>query len=85
MSAIEILNILQKNCKMKVLELFSGIGGMHFAAEIANKSLPSECQLSVVAAMDINTVSNDVYRLNHPGTLCSQRNITGLTTEYLRS
>ena len=70
--------------ELKVLELFSGIGGMHCAADMTNKCLPADCRLSVVAALDINTVSNDVYRHNHPETPCSQRNITGLTTEYLR-
>ena len=33
--------------------------------------------------MDINTVSNAVYRHNHPDTACLQRNITGLSLAQL--
>ena len=37
----------------------------------------------VVAAVDINTVSNEVYRHNHPATPCLQKNITGLSLPLL--
>ena len=46
--------------RVRVLELFSGVGGMH-------RALEGE-QGEVVAAMDINTVSNEIYLHNHPGT-----------------
>ena len=83
--------------EIKVLELFSGIGGMHRAAQLAASYLPGiklkvvlSSQLSsegflsqVVAAVDINTVSNEVYRHNHPATPCLQRNITGLSLPQL--
>ena len=36
-----------------------------------------------MAAVDINTVSNEVYRHNHPDTPCLQRNITGLSLPQL--
>ena len=36
-----------------------------------------------MAAVDINTVSNEVYRHNHPETPCLQRNITGLSLAHL--
>ena len=49
---------------MRVLELFSGVGGMHRALEQALEGEQGE----VVAAMDINTVSNEIYLHNHPGT-----------------
>ena len=36
-----------------------------------------------MAAVDINTVSNEGYRHNHPDTPCLQRNITGLSLAQL--
>ena len=63
---------IQLNCesqamevrRVRVLELFSGVGGMHRALEQALEGEQGE----VVAAMDINTVSNQIYLHNHPGT-----------------
>lgn len=49
------------NMKLKVLELFSGIGGMHFALKQASKVLKNEekaLDFEIVAAMDINEVAN---------------------------
>jgi len=68
--------------EVTVLELFSGIGGMHSAIDIVNKYLP--VKLKVIGAIDINTVANEVYRHNFPHSPCLQKNITGLTPEYLR-
>ena len=71
---------------LRVLELFSGIGGMHRALELAQvkdtgeESIP---ETVVVAAVDINTVSNEVYAHNHPGTRLLNRNIGGLTLKEL--
>ena len=45
---------------LKVLELFSGIGGMHFALKRACSNY------QVVAAVDISEVANKVYRHNFP-------------------
>ena len=45
---------------LKVLELFSGVGGMHFALQKASTDY------KVVAAMDISEVANKVYRHNFP-------------------
>ena len=69
--------------KLRVLELFSGVGGMHSACDVVSDVI--ETEMSVIGAVDINTVSNEVYRHNHPSTPCLQRNITGLTPDYLRS
>ena len=69
--------------KLRVLELFSGVGGMHSACDVVSDVTNTE--MSVIGAVDINTVSNEVYRHNHPSTPCLQRNITGLTPQYLRS
>ena len=63
--------------KLRVLELFSGIGGMHAALTTAL----GEEQVEVVAAVDINTTSNAVYQHNHPGTRVLNRNIAGLTAK----
>ncbi|KAH6926266.1 hypothetical protein HPB50_016053 [Hyalomma asiaticum] len=53
--------------KLRVLELYSGIGGMHFAC-------PPE-RTWVVAAVDVNTTANSVYAFNFPDTRLLQRNV----------
>ena len=40
-------------------------------------------QVEVVAAMEINTVSNEVYKHNHPETNLLNKNIAGLTQKEL--
>ena len=59
-----------------VLELFSGIGGMHFALREAG--VPNA---EVAAALDINDVANKVYKHNFPQTNHVAGNICGLTAE----
>jgi len=72
--------------EIRMLELFSGIGGMHMAATLAAKMLEGQgANLTVVAAMDINTVANEVYRHNWPTTKSMQKNILGLTVPELES
>ena len=44
---------------LKVLELFSGIGGMHYALQA------SGTQGDVIAALEINTVANQVYKVKN--------------------
>lgn len=46
---------------MKVLELFSGIGGMHFALQ---KAIQDEEKVKVVAAIDINQIANKGWILS---------------------
>ncbi|TKS88114.1 tRNA (cytosine(38)-C(5))-methyltransferase [Collichthys lucidus] len=61
--------------KLRVLELYSGIGGMHYAL---NKSgIP----VQVVAAIDINTVANQIYRHNFPDTPLWNKTIEGITLD----
>lgn len=67
---------------LRVLELFSGVGGMHRAAEVASEHLAAT-NLTVIGAVDINTVSNDIYKHNHPTTNHMQRNITGMTVSQV--
>ena len=67
---------------LRVLELFSGVGGMHRAAEVASEHLAGT-NLTVIGAVDINTVSNDIYKHNHPTTNHMQRNITGMTVSQV--
>ncbi|XP_037070187.1 LOW QUALITY PROTEIN: tRNA (cytosine(38)-C(5))-methyltransferase-like [Pollicipes pollicipes] len=62
---------------MNVLELYSGVGGMHMAAE--DSGLP----LLVVSAVDINTAANGVYRYNFPKTHHLQRNIQSFTADEM--
>uniref|UniRef100_A0A8C2RWK5 tRNA aspartic acid methyltransferase 1 n=1 Tax=Capra hircus TaxID=9925 RepID=A0A8C2RWK5_CAPHI len=47
---------------LRALELYSGIGGMHQA--LRESCIPAQ----VVAAVDVNTVANEVYKYNFPHT-----------------
>nr|XP_006634398.1 PREDICTED: tRNA (cytosine(38)-C(5))-methyltransferase isoform X1 [Lepisosteus oculatus] len=58
---------------LKVLELYSGIGGMHYA--LKESSVPAE----VVAAVDVSTTANEVYRHNFPSTPLWAKTIEGVT------
>lgn len=66
-----------KMAKLRVLELFSGIGGMHMALKEAGVCC------DVVAAMDINTAANTVYRHNFPRSHVLERNIEGVSADQL--
>lgn len=46
------------HCNIRAIEFFSGIGGLHYALEIA------ALKAQVVAVYDINTVANAVYQAN---------------------
>ncbi|XP_075156626.1 tRNA (cytosine(38)-C(5))-methyltransferase [Haematobia irritans] len=60
-----------------ILELFSGIGGMHYAFQY------SELKGHVCAAIDINTVANNVYGHNHTDTPIMNNNIQKLNVKTL--
>ncbi|XP_029687752.1 tRNA (cytosine(38)-C(5))-methyltransferase-like isoform X5 [Takifugu rubripes] len=60
---------------MRVLELYSGIGGMHYAL------IESNLSYQVVAAVDINTTANQVYTHNFPNTALLNKTIEGITLE----
>ncbi|XP_076235538.1 tRNA (cytosine(38)-C(5))-methyltransferase [Calliopsis andreniformis] len=64
---------------MRVLELYSGIGGMHYALQ------ESSIKGNVVAAVDINTVANDVYKHNFPNVLLINRNIQSISVEEINA
>lgn len=63
--------------KYRVLELYSGIGGMHCALE--ESGIPFE----VVAAIDINTTANKIYKHNFPGTYLMENGIEKLTVQQI--
>ncbi|CAH0563462.1 unnamed protein product [Brassicogethes aeneus] len=63
--------------KMNVLELFSGIGGMHMALE------ESGVEGNVVASVEINPNANVIYRHNFPEINILNKNIEGLTGEFI--
>eukprot|EP00088_Acartia_fossae_P021717 TRINITY_DN23084_c0_g1_i2.p1 TRINITY_DN23084_c0_g1~~TRINITY_DN23084_c0_g1_i2.p1 ORF type:complete len:346 (-),score=11.43 TRINITY_DN23084_c0_g1_i2:42-1079(-) len=67
----------------RVLELFSGIGGMHAATQIVQNHC--DVNFEIVAAVDINTTANAIYRHNHPDTVHWQRNITGITSKEINN
>ena len=58
--------------ELKVVEFYAGVGGWHFALKHSN------IQARVVAAIDINTTANKVYRHNFPTTTHRP------TEEYMR-
>ncbi|XP_075560949.1 tRNA (cytosine(38)-C(5))-methyltransferase isoform X2 [Pelecanus crispus] len=58
---------------LRVLELYSGIGGMH-------QALKESCtSAEVVAAVDVNTLANEVYKHNFPSTPLWAKTIEGIT------
>nr|SVE81464.1 EOG090X0A4V [Daphnia magna] len=63
--------------KLRILELYSGIGGMHYAAELANVGA------EVVFSVDINTSANEVYRHNFKQTNQQSRNIQSLSANEI--
>ncbi|KAJ2683736.1 hypothetical protein GGH99_004267 [Coemansia sp. RSA 1285] len=64
---------------LRVVEFYSGIGGMHFALKEAH------IDSHVVHAFDINTVANHVYRHNFPDVPVMQRNIESLPMTLFES
>lgn len=81
---------------MRVLELFSGIGGMHFALSgiycimhlmllIQQVFLESNVTFEIVTAIDINTTANMVYEYNFPKTKVLNKNIQGLTVSFINN
>ncbi|XP_042366340.1 tRNA (cytosine(38)-C(5))-methyltransferase [Plectropomus leopardus] len=60
---------------VRVLELYSGIGGMHYA--LKESGIPAQ----VVAAVDINTTANQIYRHNFPDTALWNKTIEGITLD----
>ncbi|XP_048807415.1 tRNA (cytosine(38)-C(5))-methyltransferase [Lagopus muta] len=57
---------------LRVLELYSGIGGMH-------QALKESCVCAeVVAAVDVNTLANEVYKHNFPSTPLWAKTIEGI-------
>ncbi|XP_075853818.1 tRNA (cytosine(38)-C(5))-methyltransferase isoform X2 [Microcebus murinus] len=60
---------------LRVLELYSGVGGMHHA--LRESGVPAQ----VVAAIDVNTVANEVYKYNFPQTQLLAKTIEGITLE----
>ncbi|XP_073974360.1 tRNA (cytosine(38)-C(5))-methyltransferase isoform X1 [Rhodnius prolixus] len=62
---------------MNVLELFSGIGGMHYALK------ESKVPANIIEAVDINTVANKVYAHNFPNTKLCQSNVQAISSNYI--
>ncbi|XP_049421556.1 tRNA (cytosine(38)-C(5))-methyltransferase [Epinephelus fuscoguttatus] len=60
---------------VRVLELYSGIGGMHYA--LKESGIPAQ----VVAAIDINTTANQIYKHNFPDTVLWSKTIEGITLD----
>ncbi|CAH8854195.1 unnamed protein product [Trichobilharzia szidati] len=64
---------------MRVLEFYSGIGGMHLAFQ------KSTVKHEVVAAVEINDVATSVYAYNFPNTLVLNRVIESFTVDFVHS
>ena len=82
----------------RILELFSGIGGMHSAllcklyscfhkpltiCEVMVTFSVSKIPGSIIAAADINTVANAVYKHNHPDVKLLTTNIQAMTPAFI--
>ncbi|KAL5007229.1 hypothetical protein ScPMuIL_016035 [Solemya velum] len=64
---------------LRVLELYSGIGGMHCALN------ESGIDFEITAAIDINPMANKLYRCNFPKTNALETGIEALTEKKLDS
>ncbi|KAM4029576.1 tRNA (cytosine(38)-C(5))-methyltransferase [Anomaloglossus baeobatrachus] len=64
---------------LRVLELYSGIGGLHCG--LTESGVSAE----VVAAVDVNTTANEVYKHNFPNTPLWPKTIEGISLEDLDS
>ncbi|KAF9354345.1 tRNA (cytosine-5-)-methyltransferase [Mortierella sp. AD094] len=62
--------------EFRVLEFYSGIGGMHYAFD------KSGHQGEILKAFDINTTANEVYAHNHGKKQLAQRNIEAVPMEF---
>ena len=62
---------------LKLVEFYAGVGGWHMAVKL------SRLHITIVAAVDINTTANAVYKHNFPTTRHLQRNICGLSAKDL--
>ncbi|XP_063063044.1 tRNA (cytosine(38)-C(5))-methyltransferase [Engraulis encrasicolus] len=58
---------------LRALELYSGIGGMHYALKESGVSA------EVAAAVDVNTTANQIYKHNFPDTTLWSKTIEGIT------
>uniref|UniRef100_F1L8J8 tRNA (Cytosine-5-)-methyltransferase n=1 Tax=Ascaris suum TaxID=6253 RepID=F1L8J8_ASCSU len=67
---------LTQPAALRCLELFSGIGGFHYALK------ESGTRFEMLAAFDINDVANAIYKHNFPCTTVHQCNIQALTSEF---
>ena len=63
---------------LRVLELFSGVGGMHCALKQSGYPVAS------VTAVDINPSANRLYSHNFPTSQLLQMNILGLSSSFLK-
>ncbi|XP_030383967.1 tRNA (cytosine(38)-C(5))-methyltransferase [Scaptodrosophila lebanonensis] len=63
--------------ELRVLELFSGIGGMHYAFQYA------QLKGKFVGVMDINTVANAVYAHNYKNVKVRTKNIQSLSEKEI--
>ncbi|KAF9427293.1 tRNA (cytosine-5-)-methyltransferase [Podila epigama] len=62
--------------QFKVLEFYSGIGGMHYSFDASGH------EGQILKAFDINTTANEVYAHNHGKKQLAQRNIEAVPIEF---
>ncbi|KAF9901229.1 tRNA (cytosine-5-)-methyltransferase [Linnemannia zychae] len=62
--------------QFRVLEFYSGIGGMHYAFDRSGH------KGQILKAFDINTTANEVYAHNHGKKQLAQRNIEAVAMEF---
>ncbi|XP_018570084.1 tRNA (cytosine(38)-C(5))-methyltransferase [Anoplophora glabripennis] len=64
---------------MNVLELYSGIGGMHLSLN------DSGIKGKIIASIEINNIANDVYKHNFPDTKLLNLNIEGISSDRINN
>ncbi|KAG0336895.1 C-5 cytosine-specific DNA methylase [Podila humilis] len=69
----------QSDPHFRVIEFYSGIGGMHYAFDASGH------KGEILKAFDINTTANDVYAHNHGKKQLAQRNIEAVPMELYDS
>ncbi|XP_018419524.1 PREDICTED: tRNA (cytosine(38)-C(5))-methyltransferase [Nanorana parkeri] len=64
---------------LRVVELYSGMGGMHYGLTASGAAA------EVVAAIDVSTTANEVYKYNFPSTPLWPKSIEGIPLKELDS
>ncbi len=71
--------------EIRVLELFSGIGGMRLAYSLALKSMKDDREIVSAAAIDLSSVCNSIYNQSFSGCGATSKNIASLDVSWFNN